>query len=74
MVTLNVQDKNDNKPQFNDTTCQATLSEIARVSNETVVTLSAYDLDEPGVSPVLSYTVYMYTHTHTHTITTYTNF
>ena len=50
MVTLNVEDKNDNKPQFNDTTCQATLSEIAQVSNETVVTLTAYDLDAPGVS------------------------
>ena len=49
-LTVNVGDKNDNAPQFTNAMCNATLSEIEQVSNRTVVTISAFDVDEPGVS------------------------
>jgi hypothetical protein len=50
MLTVNVGDKNDNAPQFTNAMCNATLSEIEQVSNRTVVTISAFDVDEPGTS------------------------
>lgn len=48
-IVITCIDINDNRPMFNSTQCQAMLNETSPTQDTVVITLSAYDDDQPGV-------------------------